>query len=484
MQLTELDWQASPPGLPVFKRVAEALAKCIRQGELNADDALPSSRDLARLLKLHRNTILAAYDELLAQGYIRTEPGRGTFVSADVTPHIHKRSTTESLPLLPLKLAPPPRLYRPVHLGFKGIPLLGGLADIRLVPAQLLARAYAAALRNSKGSTLDYLAVRGHPRFLDAFAKYLSDTRGIDLLRDEMLVTRGSQQALYLAARALVCKNRLIAVEAAGYPPAWEAFRLAGAGLLPIPIDAEGLIVSELAKRCKKHRIAAVYVTPHHQYPTTCTLSAARRLALLELAVREQFVVIEDDYDHEFHFDAQPVLPLKALDKRGVVLHIGTLSKVLAPGLRVGYAVGQSHLIELMSQHRAYLDRQGDHTLELALAYLIEDGELLAHVRRILRSYRARRACLFEALDRSLGPHFVYARPPGGIAVWGAVRSPYSATDLVQRAAAAGVLMQAAKPFYFDQRERSFLRLGYARASEEEIIKAIKIVGQIIHTRL
>ncbi len=482
MELAQLDWHASPAGLPVFKRVAEALAKCIRQGELNRDDALPSSRDLARLLKLHRNTILAAYDELLAQGYIRTEPGRGTFVSAQLTLQLEKQSVGEAVPLMPLKLSRPPRPYRPIHLGFKGIPLLGGLADIRLVPAQLLARAYAAALRNSKGSTLDYLAVRGHPRFLDAFAKYLSDTRGVGLARDEMLVTRGSQQALYLAARALAAKNSVIAVEAAGYPPAWEAFRLAGAKLLPVPIDAEGLIVSELAKRCKKQRIAAVYVTPHHQYPTTCTLSAARRLALLELAAREQLVIIEDDYDHEFHFDAKPVLPLKTLDTRGLVLHIGTLSKVLAPGLRIGYAIGQPALIELMTQHRAYLDRQGDHTLELALAYLIEDGELLAHVRRMLRCYRARRACLFETLDHYLGPNFVYSRPMGGIAVWGAVHSAHTATQLVERAAASGVLVQAAKPFYFDQRERAFLRLGYARVAEEEIVKAIKILGQIVHS--
>jgi len=364
-------------------------------------------------------------------------------------------------------------------LGFTGIPLLGGLADIRLVPAQLLARAYSAALRNSKGSTLDYLAVRGHPRFIDVFSEYLSATRGVSLARDEMLVTRGSQQALYLAARALVDKSGAIAVEAAGYPPAWEAFRLAGADLLPIPIDAEGIVVSELAKRCKKRRVLAVYVTPHHQFPTTCTLSATRRLALLDLAVREQFVIIEDDYDHEFHFDAKPVLPLKSLDSRGVVLHIGTLSKVLAPGLRIGYAVGQPKLIELMAQHRAYLDRQGDHTLELALAYLIEEGELLAHVRRMLRCYRARRSCLFEALDRYLGPNFVYTRPMGGIAVWGALHSTHTATELVRRAEAAGVLLQAARPYYFDQRERAYLRLGYARASEEEIVKAIKIIGQI-----
>src|SRR6187399_1096708 len=138
MTITALDWHAAPAGLPVFKRVAEALARSIRQGELKADEALPSSRDLARLLKLHRNTILAAYDELLAQGYIRTERGRGTFVSAELALHSPEGKTTAVAPLLPLKLSQPPRPYHPIHLGFKGIPLLGGLADIRLVPTQLL----------------------------------------------------------------------------------------------------------------------------------------------------------------------------------------------------------------------------------------------------------------------------------------------------------------------------------------------------------
>lgn len=477
----DLNWQATPAGLPVFKRVAEAIGLLIRQGRLAPGDTLPSSRSLASHLELHRNTILAAYDELIAQGYLEARAGRGTFVSSE----LKIDGSCPDGPSAPrtrvrLELGPAPTSYHPVHLGFDGIALLGGLADLRLVPATLLARAYRAALRNSKGSTLDYLGLRGHPRFITALGDYLRQTRGVSLVYDEMLVTRGSQQALHLAARSLVGKRRIIAVEKAGYPPAWEAFRLAGATLLPVAIDDDGLVVDELAALCAKHRIAAVYVTPHHQYPTTKMLSAARRLALLRLAEQENFVVVEDDYDHEFHFDKKPVLPLKNLDTRGVVLHVGTLSKVLAPGLRVGYAVGQPALIELMAQNRAYLDRQGDQTLELALAYLIEDGELLAHVRRMHRCYRVRRNSLFEALDAHLEPVFDYTRPAGGMAVWGKLNAPLRATEVVRRAQAQGVLIQAARPFFLDQRERPFLRLGFARAEAAEIEKAIQIIAKIV----
>src|SRR5690606_12258780 len=141
--------------------------------------------------------------------------------------------------------------------------------------------------------------------------------------------------------------------------PAWQAFRLAGAEVVPVRTDEAGLAVEDLALLCERRDVVGVYVTPHHQYPTPVTMSAGRRLARLALAVRSRFVVIEDDYDHEFHFESQPVLPLAASDPDRVVLHIGTLSKVLAPGLRLGYAVGQSSLIEVMAHNRLYVDRQG-----------------------------------------------------------------------------------------------------------------------------
>lgn len=469
----QLDWQASPAGLPLFQRIAEAITRDVRRGRLRAGERLPSSRALADMLSVHRNTVLAAYEELRAQGYLETEQARGTFIS-EAIPEA-KRHQAKHCAQAPVKLKlaalPAPVSYR--EFSATALPLMGGLPDIRTIPAAALARAYRSALREMP-TTLDYQSVNGQPRFLKNFSQHLAELRGVVAKEGEMLVTRGSQQALFLAAMALNRPGSVIAVEHVGYPPAWESFRLAGACLRPVRVDKQGLVVADLERLCEQEEVAAVYVTPHHQYPTTVTLSAGRRMALLELAARKGFVIIEDDYDHEFHFEARPVLPLAHADERGVVLHVGTLSKVLAPGLRVGYAIGPQMLIEAMARFRCYIDRQGDHVGELALAYLIEDGELGAHIRRMHRRYEERREVLFECLDQELGSQLRYQRPSGGLAIWGRAAPGISVERWVERAEKRDVHVQAAAGFFFDKRSRSFLRLGYARLNPEEIREAVR----------
>jgi len=176
---------------------------------------------------------------------------------------------------------------------------------------------------------------------------------------ENILVTRGSQQALDLVARALFSDGGVIAVESMGYAPAWAAFRAAGATLVPIAVDSHGIDVAALEALCERHAVRAVYVTPHHQYPTTVTLSAPRRLALLALAKKHKLAIIEDDYDHEFHYEGRPVLPLASADSDGLVVYIATLSKLLAPGLRTGFVVGPSALVQHLAARRMYVDRQG-----------------------------------------------------------------------------------------------------------------------------
>src|SRR5690606_18932354 len=201
------------------------------------------------------------------------------------------------------------------------------------------------------------------------------------------LITRGSQMALSLAAHSVLRANDVVAVEQWGYPPAWQALRLAGAQVVPVKVDDEGLDVAHLAVMCerqvaKRAPIRALYLTPHHQYPTTVSLSPARRVALLQLAATYRFAILEDDYDHEFHFDGQPLLPLASGESDASVLYMGTLSKVIAPGLRIGYLVAPQTVLQRAVAHRYYLDRQGDVVGEAAMAELLEDGELQRHVRR------------------------------------------------------------------------------------------------------
>src|SRR5690606_20071655 len=196
--------------------------------------------------------------------------------------------------------------------------LVAGHPDLRQVPMTALSRAYRAALRSTV-PVLEYGSGRGQPRLLAALSTFLRDTRGIVCDEHEIITTRGSQQALHLVARSLVRPGTVVVVERYGYRPAWEAFRLAGAEVVAVGVDAEGLVVADLQRLAQQREISFVYVTPHHQYPTTVTMSGARRMQLLQLAQEQRFCIVEDDYDHEFHFEGRPVLPLASTDPARVV---------------------------------------------------------------------------------------------------------------------------------------------------------------------
>jgi GntR family transcriptional regulator/MocR family aminotransferase len=262
-------------------------------------------------------------------------------------------------------------------------------------------------------------------------------------------------------------------VEGLGYRPAWESLRLSGARLAPLPVDAQGLSLDALEKLLERERVAAIYTTPHHQYPTTVTLSASRRLRLLALARRHGFVVIEDDYDHEHHYDGRPVLPLASVDA-DVVAYVGTLSKVLAPGLRLGYLAARPEIVERAARTRSYVDRCGDQLMERAVAELIEDDWLGRHVRRVRREYHARRDALVSELGRRLGGALSFRVPEGGMALWAKVTAPgVSSEAWAARALERGVLVHAGRRFRFDGRDAPFLRLGFAPLDAREIAVAV-----------
>jgi GntR family transcriptional regulator / MocR family aminotransferase len=458
---------------PVAVQIARGLAARIRGGALAPGAPLPSSRALARSLGVHRNTVLAAYGELAAEGWLETARARGTFVSSEL-PAGPARPSRAVVPAaragFDLPPAPEPAPGPPLPPGT--LELLGGVPDPRLVPAAALARAYRRALRRREG--LSYGDARGHPRLRTALAGMLASARGLAVPPDRILVTRGAQMALALAARALLSPGDAVAVEALGYRPAWEALRQGGARLVPVPVDARGLDVDVLAARIRAERIRAVYLTPHHQYPTTVTLSPARRLALLALAREERLLVLEDDYDNEFHYEGRPILPLASADPAGVVVYVGTLSKVLAPGLRIGFAAGPADAVARMTLHRHYLDRQGDLAVEAAVAELFEEGEAQRHVWRTRRIYLARRDALAEALRAILGGALELTKPTGGIAFWCPVAAGIDPDAWAARALARGVAVQEGSRFAFDRRPRPYLRLGFARLDEAELRLAVE----------
>ncbi len=457
---------------PLAQQIARAVAGDVRRGRLRAGALLPGSRSLAASLGVHRNTVLAAYRELAAEGWIEAGQ-RSTRVAEAVA--VERRAAPRApgpraepgfaFETLDLALRPEPRPRGALFLG-------GGFPDVRLVPADLLARAVRRVLRG-RSAPLGYGDPQGDLRFREALSRMLAEARGLAFGPGELVVTSGSLMGLDLVARTLLKPGEAVAVEDPGYPQAWATLRAAGAELVPVPVDAQGLDVEALEALLARRTVRAVYTTPHHQFPTTATLSAPRRLRLLELARRHRVAVIEDDHDFEFHYEGRPVLPLASADGGGVVVYLGSLSKVLAPGLRLGYVGAPAALATALAARRAVTDYHGNQVFERAVAELLEDGLLQRHVRKVRRTNLERRDVLVEALRQRLPDRLQVEAPGGGMSLWvrveGLPKGRWS-----RRCREEGVLFPWGSAFDFHGEERPFIRLGFTALDPRELREAVR----------
>ena len=474
-----LERTARHDAAPLFQQIAQAVRSDIRRGRLRPGDALPGTRTLARALAVQRLTVVAAFDELVAEGWIVTRPARGAFVSSDLpdpTPRrFAARGVAAAIPERPgFDLQPAPDPERPYDVPKGTLLFAPSRPDVRLAPGTLLGRAVRRAMSRPAGALLSYGPPEGHPRLLQAVAAMLSSTRGLAVGPANVCLTSGSQMALSLLARALLRPGDVVAVEQLGYRSAWEAFRLAGARVIGIPVDRDGLRVDALARALDEHPVRAVYVTPHHQFPTTVTLSAGRRLKLLDLARSRRLAIIEDDYDHEFHYDGRPVLPLASADPAGVVTYVGTFSKVLAPALRLGYVVAPAAVVERVAAYRSHVDTQGNQILEHAVGELLDDGEIQRHIRRVRREYRLRRDALVGALRERLDGRLTFDVPAGGIALWAKAAPGLQVDAWAAAARRRGVVVVTAAAYAVDGRSRPFMRLGFASLDAAEIEEGVR----------
>jgi GntR family transcriptional regulator/MocR family aminotransferase len=474
---------------PLFLQISRAIAGDIARGRLGPGDPVPGSRTLAETLGVHRSTVVAAYAELSAQGWTETRAGGATLVSASsfetsrrTAPRPEGRDRAASKAGFVVEPAPVPPVSTPT-LPRGAIGLWGGVPDVRLLPIDLLTRAYRRSAKRYGHTLLGYgNDPRGHLRLRAAVGRMVAAARGLSADPDSILITRGSQMALDLIARSLVKKGDVVAVESLGYAPASNVFRRAGAELMPIAVDRHGLDVAALAALTRKKQVRLVYVTPHHQYPTTVMLSPSRRLELLALARRERIAIVEDDYDQEFHYDGRPVLPLASSDAHGSVVYVGTLAKILAPGLRLGFVVAPSPLLARMAIERSLVDRQGDAVLECAVAELIEDGDVQRHVRRTRRIYHERRDAMCRAMDEHFAGVISYQRPPGGLALWAAVDPDVDLARWQERAVEKGVHFQIGRQFTFDGSSAQFARFGYAVVDDKELSLAVRRLTQALRS--
>ncbi|HKD54421.1 MAG TPA: PLP-dependent aminotransferase family protein [Steroidobacteraceae bacterium] len=410
---------------------------------------LPATRRVAHAYGLARNTVIAAYDLLVAEGYVLTRAGAKAEVaalSARLRPRRHRAHPAGQL-LNPYWRRAAPALA--AFAGYERVPGFRlGMPECRDFPCDIWRRLLTRAMnRRSGNSCFEYPGSQGRPLLRAAISQHVSFTRAVACTDQDVFVTHGAQQAFDLLARALVTPGRTrVAVENPGYPPLCAAMAAAGAQIVPVAVDEQGLRVERLPDD-----VRAVYVTPSHQFPTGVPMSMARRAALLDFARTRGAVIIEDDYDGEFRYGERPLDALQTLDREASVFYVGTFSKSLYPALRVGYIVAPSWARSELISVKQCADTGGNSQLQEALGHFIVDGHLARYVRRMRKVYEARRRAVLEALAGELAPWLQPLPSEAGIHI---------AARCLSRNAAASIYLHARQHAPGAQPLRDFTRGG------------------------
>jgi GntR family transcriptional regulator / MocR family aminotransferase len=459
-----------PAGSRRLRRDLHAQLKAaILDGRLAAGLRLPATRALADALDISRNSVTAAYDLLLSEGYIVTRPGAGAFV-ADPLPRRHRPPPDDRLRRR--ALAAP---WRDAAATLRHPPgecdcdMRLGAPDRASFPFDAWRQVSNRALRTLARAPEADPHPAGRAPLREAIAQHVSFARAVACRSEDVVVTAGAQQAMDLLARVLVTPGRtVVAVEDPGYPPVRAAFARAGARLVGVRVDDEGLVADALPAYAH-----VVCVTPSHQFPLGVAMSPARRAALLAFARERDAVVIEDDYDGEFRFDARPMDALQTLDADGRVFYVGTFSKVLSPALRLGFVVAPSWAREALAAARQLSDSFAPTLAQDTLAAFIAEGHLARHVRRMQKLYAVRRAALLSALRAHCSGFLAPVPAAAGLHLSARLVAPLDPANLVAQAARAEILLEDLGRYAFGPDPAPGLAFGYGTAGAEEITAAV-----------
>lgn len=485
---------------PLYQQLESEIIQLICHGILKPGQGLPSSRELATGLKINRKTVVATYEELRAQGWVETRERSGVYVSRHL-PDTSDRAIKENskklirnqLPGYPLTVTQAsrgPNITDPnMDIDAPGIsaPLYridDGFPDPRIAPIEQIVREYR---RFGKGHLtnrfLMYGLEQGSYRLRCELAKFLNRTRGLQINEKEILITNGTQMAIYVTAQLLIRPGDTVFVPEPGYMNANLAFKLAGADLVFIPVDKEGMDVDRIEQLCKRNAPRMIYIIPHHHRPTTVTLSAERRMRLMSLASKYGFALLEDDYDFDYHFTSDPLFPLASLDTGGHVIYAGSFCKSIAPGIRIGFMVAPEAVINEAAAIRKLIDRQGERLLEEAIAELLSTGEISRHLKKSHKIYQGRLENACRLLEGQLGDYLTFERPNGGLAIWASYRKGISAMAVAKNAGKLGLNISDGNNYFFQPNTsmpRDFVRIGFCSLDETEMAAAIDIWRQAL----
>lgn len=470
----------------VYLQLADGMLALIKQGSLRAGQKLPGSRDIARILHINRITVQKAIEELVIQGWLESVIGRGTFVST------HMKDYEPAKP--DKHLSPPAHqkagfAIKPIHylhsvpdIPFPELHLDDGYPDPGLAPLKELYRAYRnqltrSGLYNKFGC---YGNPAGTPWYRQTMSDYLNTTRGLHTTAQNILSVRGTLMGINLVCNALIEPGDIVVAGVPGYSRMEQNIRHAGAQHIGITVDEHGLVTDELKTICQQHRIRMVYVTPHHHYPTTVSLRLDRRMELLRLANEYGFIILEDDYDFDFHYKHRPLLPLASADQHGMVIYCGSFSKSFSPAFRMGYVVAAENVIDHLSKVRVMQDRQGDHILDNAVADIIHDGTITRYLRRTLPVYERRRDLFCHLLQQELKDRVHFNIPEGGMSVWTLFDKRIDLHELAKKAYQKGLLLSDGDLHGHRPHYNNGIRIGFASSTEEQLTRSVHILKTLL----
>jgi GntR family transcriptional regulator/MocR family aminotransferase len=472
---------------PLYRQLYDCLRRAILAGQLAPGTRLQSTREMASELKVSRNTVVNAYEQLLAEGYLEGQVGSGTYVSRALPEdllnvktlaprRVRARADAAALSERGRALAAfaplAPNAPEPVQ------PFQTGLPALDAFPSDAWSKLLARHWRRPAATLLGYGEPQGHAPLREAVASYLGLSRAVRCTPDQVVIVDGAQMAFDLVARVLLDPGDPVWVEEPGYSGARVALAAAGARLVPVPVDSEGLNVAAGAALEPGARL--VYVTPSHQFPLGMMMSLPRRLALLDWASRAGAWVLEDDYDSEYRYEGRPLASLQGLDREGRVVYVGTFSKVMFPSLRLGYVVAPPALVDALVAARLMVGRHSPSVEQAVLTDFIEEGHFGRHIRRMRTLYRARRAAVVEALRREAGDIIEVEPSAAGLHVVAWLPEGLDDREVARVAAARGVYMRPVSDFYAARPPRGGLELGYAAFDEAQIRKGAARLAEAV----
>jgi GntR family transcriptional regulator/MocR family aminotransferase len=472
----------------LHRQIYDAYRTAIVAGSLRPGQRIPSTRVLATEIGVSRFPVLNAYSQLLAEGYLEGRVGAGTVVSSSL-PEQFISSEPADARFAATRSGSRPVAHRCSILSrVESSPWLQGWGAFGVgqvafdqFPLHIWSNLVARRCRNMDAKSFHYGDPKGSKALRETIATYLRTARSLHCEAEQIMIVSGSQQALEISARVLLDAGSRVWVEEPGYRLARDVFALTGAHLISVPVDEEGLDVAAGIKRFRKAR--AAFVTPSHQFPLGETMSASRRLQLLEWAQNTGSWIIEDDYDSEYRYESLPIASLQGIDANSRVIYIGTFSKVLFPSLRLGYVVIPSDLIDSFIKIRRAMDIGPPSFYQEVLADFISEGHFARHIRRMRVLYRERRSALVDSINKELGSTVEVIGSEAGMHL--TVTLPRRSRDLeiAERAARQNLWLWPLSPFYLSEVSRPGFILGFGGASVAEIPRAVRKLRNLLTAR-